>query len=77
MPRFRFASPWRQGAFLETDPRNDLLDRAELAVCLDIIGAAASVRGKALNGAVLNAGVAGPVQRPKAPWLPGNVPPVE
>ncbi len=28
-----------RGAFLETDPRGELLDRAELAVCLDIIGA--------------------------------------
>ncbi len=28
-----------RGEFLETDPRGELLDRAELAVCLDIIGA--------------------------------------
>jgi len=32
-----------RGAFLETDPRGELLDRAELEVCLDIIGAAALV----------------------------------
>ena len=32
-----------QGEFLETDPRGELLDRVELAVCLDIIGAPAAV----------------------------------
>jgi len=45
-----------RGEFLETDPRDDLLDRAELAVCLDIVGAAAAVRGEVLNGVVLHAG---------------------
>jgi len=50
-----------RGEFLETDPRGELLDRAELAVCLDIIGTAAAVRGEVLNGVVLHAGVAGPV----------------
>ena len=44
-----------RGASFETDPRGDLLDRAELAVCLDIIGTAAAVRGKVLNGVVLHA----------------------
>ncbi len=33
----------RPTAVIETDPRGDLLDRAKLAVCLDIIGAAALV----------------------------------
>ena len=41
MPRFGFASPWASGGeFLETDPRGELLDRADLAGCLDIMGAA-------------------------------------
>jgi len=63
-----------QGESLETDPRGELLDQAELEVCLDIIRAAAAVRGEVLNGVVLHAGVAGPVQRPKAPWLPEKRP---
>jgi len=66
-----------RGLSLETDPRDEVLDWAELAVCLDIIGAAAAVRGKVLNGVVLHAGVAGPVQRPKAHFSLGHVPPVE
>ena len=45
-----------------------------LAWCPNIIGAGAAVRGKVLNGVVLPAGVAGPVQRPKASWLPGKRP---
>jgi len=32
-----------RGESLETDPRGELLDRAELAVCLDIIGASRCV----------------------------------
>jgi len=62
-----------RGESLETDPRGELLDRAELAVCLDIIGAAAAVRGKySMAWSCMLVGVAGPVQRPKAPWLPGT-----
>ncbi len=43
---------------------------------LDIIRAAAAVRGKVLNGVVLHTEehAAGSVQRPKAPWLPGTRP---
>jgi len=44
-----------RGPSLETDPRGELLDRAELAVCLDIIGAASAVRGEVFNGVVLHA----------------------
>ncbi len=43
-----------RGNFLRPT-RGELLDRAELEVCLDIIGAASAVRGEVLNGVVLHA----------------------
>ncbi len=67
-----------RGAFLETDPRGELLDRAELAVCLDIIGAASAVRGEALNGVVLHARRRGRTgTTSEGHGSPGHVPPVE
>ncbi len=57
----------------------ELLDRAEFAVCLDIIGAAAAVRGKGTQWRCLACSSAGPdrynVRRFHGSL--GHVPPVE
>jgi len=61
----------RSGTPLVVGPRRPEWD---LESRLDINRAAGAVRGEVLNGVVLHAGVAGPAQRPKAPWLPEKRP---